>query len=77
MLVHGNDFVAVGSDEGLADARAAREGKYTLRVEVLGDGPGCVKELRILNKVVRHTTAGVELEADPGHAELVIRELGL
>ena len=77
VLVHGDDFVAVGSDRGLADARAALEGKYKLKVEMLGDGPGCTKEVRILNKVVRHTTAGIELEADPRHAELVIRELGL
>ena len=32
---------------------------------------------RILNKVVRMTDAGVELEADPRHAELVVKELGL
>ena len=33
--------------------------------------------MRILNKVVRWTPEGVELEADPRHAELVVRELGL
>ena len=40
VLVHVDDFVAVGSDRGLADARAALEGKYKLKVEMLGDGPG-------------------------------------
>ena len=33
--------------------------------------------MRILNEVVRVTEAGVELEADPRHAELVIKKLGL
>ena len=33
--------------------------------------------MRILNKVVRITDGGIELEADPRHAELVIKELGL
>ena len=31
----------------------------------------------MLNKIIRYTSAGIELEADPRHAELVIRELGL
>ena len=35
------------------------------------------REVRILNKVVRWTPEGIELEADPRHAELVVRELGL
>ena len=30
-----------------------------------------------MNKIVRWTPAGIELEADPRHAEIVIRELGL
>ena len=77
ILVHGDDFVAVGSDHGLAETRATLENKYKLKGEVLGEGQGCVEELRILNKVVRYTPAGVELEADPRHAELVVRELGL
>ena len=31
----------------------------------------------MLNKILRYTKDGLELEADPRHAELVIRELGL
>ena len=53
------------------------EDKYKLKVETLGRDPDDVEELRTLNKVVRLTEEGVELEADPRHAELVIRELGL
>ena len=30
-----------------------------------------------MNKIVRMTSEGVELEADPRHAELVVKELGL
>ena len=36
-----------------------------------------MKEVRVINKVVRATVAGNDLEGDPGHSELVIRELGL
>ena len=44
---------------------------------MLGEGKGQSPEMRILNKVVRWTAGGIELEADPRHAELVIKELGL
>ena len=70
-----DDFVATGSDKGLADARATLEGKCTLKVEVLVDGPGSVKVVRILNNIVPRTPKGAEHEADSRHAELVIREL--
>ena len=48
-----------------------------MKVECLGDGKGCTHEIRVLNKVLRHTKEGIEMEADPRHAEMVIRELGL
>ena len=37
----------------------------------------CVKEIRALNKIARYTATGIELQADPRHAEIVIRDLGL
>ena len=76
-MVHGDDFVAVGPDNHLKDVRKALEDKYKLKVKMLGIGPGKSDELRILNKVVRVTTDGIELEADPRHSELVVKELGL
>ena len=77
IMVHGDDFVAVGSEENLKTTRAVLEEKYKIKVEVLGDGEGQSRELRILNKVVRITEEGIELEADPRHVELTIRDLGL
>ena len=44
---------------------------------MLGLKEGQSKEVRILNKVVRMTKDGLELEADPRHVELAIRELKL
>ena len=77
IMVHGDDFIAVGPAENLKTTRAALEGKYKIKVEVLGDKKEESQELRILNKVVRLTEAGIELEADPRHAEIVIKDLGL
>ena len=33
--------------------------------------------MKILNRIVRWTPQGLELEADPRHAELVIQQLNL
>jgi hypothetical protein len=53
------------------------EDKYKLKVETLSGAKEDVQEVKILNKIVRWTDEGIELEADPRHAELVVRELGL
>ena len=76
IMVHGDDFIAVGNSRALLAARKTLD-KYRLKVKVLGEGSGCVKEVRILNKVIRYTDDGIELEADPRHAEIVVKELGL
>ena len=39
----------------------------------LGGGAGELKELRVLNRVVRWTPAGLKYEADPRHAEILVR----
>ncbi len=77
IMVHGDDFVAVGRRKELTDTQATLENKYKIKVEVLGEGPGCQDEVRILNKIVRWTPEGIDLEADPRHAEIVVRDLGL
>ena len=77
IMVHGDDFIAVGTEANLKETRAALENKYKIKVEVLGDKKDQTGELRILNKVVRLTDVGVELEADPRHVELTVRDLGL
>jgi hypothetical protein len=77
IMVHGDDFVTVGPEQHLKTTRKALEDKYKLKVEVLGLEEGQSSEVRILNKIVRMTKAGIELEADPRHVELAVRELQL
>ena len=42
----------------------------------LGGDQGDVKELRILNRVVRWEDGGISYEADPRHSELIVRGTG-
>ena len=69
--------MAVGPDQRLDNIKTTLSDKYKIKVEQLGHGKDQMAEIRILNKVVRMTWEGIELEADPRHAELVIKELGL
>jgi hypothetical protein len=77
IMVHGEEFVGVGNPIELGRIRAALEDKYKLKVETLSGDKADVQEVQILNKIIRWTDRGVELEADPRHAEIVVRELGL
>ena len=48
-----------------------------MKVQNLGEVKDCIDEVRILNQIFRCTESGIELEADPRHAELMVKELGL
>ena len=61
----------------MKETQETLEDKCKLKVENLGNKEGQKTEVKILNKIVRHTDRGIELEADPRHAEIVIKELGL
>ena len=50
---------------------------YKVKVETLGGDEGDSSEIRVLNRVLRRTADGYRVEADPRHAEAVIRDLGL
>jgi hypothetical protein len=72
-MVHGDDFVAVGLEKCLDHLKETLSDKYKIKVEALGREKGQSQEVRILNKIVRMTQDGIELEADPRHAELVVQ----
>ena len=76
-LVHGDDFLLAGGDRDL-DWAVAR-----LRQDILlkdggrlGGGAQDAKEVRCLNRVLRWTPDGYEVEADPRHAEILAAMLG-
>ena len=50
---------------------------YEIKTQRLGRGAGLQREGKVLNRILRATEAGWEIEADPRHAELVIEQLGL
>ena len=76
-LVHGDDFLFSGKVADLEWVKA--EMKRTILFKDggrLGPDQGEVRELRCLNRVLRWTARGLELEADPRHAEILAALLG-
>ena len=76
--VYGDDFLSQGPAEELDWFKAAMTQKYELTETArLGPGPGDDKTAKILNRVVRWTSEGLELEADPRQVEKLVRDLSL
>ena len=77
VVVHGDDFVFAGVDADLEWAHHELGGKMLLKqVGTLSGDAGDLKEIRVLNRVLRWTAWGIAYEADPRHAELLIQALG-
>ncbi len=73
-IVHGDDFVLSGRAGDLDVVKARMHERFLLKeLGRLGGGQGELKELRVLNRVIRWTPAGLKYEADPRHAEIIVR----
>ena len=76
-LVHGDDFVGVGAKDQLDWFNRIIKGRFEVKVVRVGSGSEAVEEARVLNRVIRCTQAGWEMEADQRHADLLIKGLCL
>jgi hypothetical protein len=76
--VHGDDFTLSGPKQQLDWVESKLREVYELKVGGrLGPGGADSKEACVLNRVLRWTKEGVELEADPRQAEKVLHELSV
>ena len=78
-VVHGDDFCSEGCAESLKWMKGQLEKSFEIKTNVLGPDPekGESREIRFLNRVLTWQDWGIDWEADPRHAELVIQQLGL
>ena len=77
--VHSDDFTGLGA-KGHLEWFASELGKHWT-VETRGflgppGMPGTKQKIDILNRLISWTERGIELEADPRHSELIIKEMG-
>ena len=76
-LVHGDDYVSAGEDSSMNWMEGELSKAYELQSQRLSADKGGKIEGKVLNRIIRHTPSGWEIEADPRHAELVVEQLGL
>lgn len=78
-LVHGDDFVTVGGRKAVKAFNKLLRSRFDIKSFVIGGDAslGDVQDRRVLNRVIRRTPEGFEMEADQRHAELMIESLGL
>ena len=77
VLIHGDDFVAVGYRQDIYEFKQALAGRFTVKDKVLGTdtGRGEVRETRVLNRILRIRPEGWEYEADQRHAEEILQSV--
>ena len=81
-LIHDDDRCSAGMGDGLDWLQEALEKRHDIKTQRVGKGitkKGVTKapEGQVLNRIVRLTPQGFELEADLGHAELIVEQLDL
>eukprot|EP00435_Cladocopium_sp_Y103_P033093 s1902_g8.t1 len=82
-LVHGDDFLVVGTMTELTEFDKVLNAKYTARWEsLLGKDNGEKQEMFFLNRLVKYFPDGadgkerLEIEADARHVDLLVRDFG-
>ena len=76
-IVHGDDYVSAGFQKDLLWLEHRLEQKYEIKTQVVGQDINDATEGKVLNRVIRVTREGWELEADPRHAELISEQMGV
>jgi hypothetical protein len=77
LLVHGDDFFAVGPMGGLEQFEKFMHDTYECKVQTIGMGEKDAKDLRILGRIVSLEQDGISYEADQRHVEAVCKALNI
>ena len=77
LLVHGDDFVSTGSRKGLYWLKRMIDDRFEAKTTIVGHEKEDVHETRVLNRTIRATKDGWEVEADQRHAEVIVEMFNL
>ena len=75
--MHGRDFATVGLDHDLKCMKGEMGGYYELKTQAPGPDNKALQQVRVPNRVPTCAKEGINYEADPRQAGIVIEELGL
>ena len=76
-LIHGDDFVSVGSRESINRFKDHLERRFEIKTAIVGEQAEENKEGQVLNRIIRITDDGWEYEPNQRHADMIIDALGL
>ena len=74
-MVHGDDFISTATDECLLWLESILNKEFKIKTHKIGPEAKGNKELKVLNRILRYTNEGIEMEADLRHAELIVKQL--
>lgn len=74
VVTHVDDFLVAGEDHRLKWLKEELANKYGLKVQVARWQPGDDRELSFLGRIMRMSSAGIELEGDDKHVHGFIEE---
>ena len=78
LVVHGDDFTCSGTKAALDWYEDQLQKSFEIKIRGrLGYEPGCLREMRILNRIVRLDDHGLAYEPDPRHSEILTRSIDL
>ena len=82
VLVHGDDFMALGDAEALKEVDALLRSAYELKwLGTVGDEEGDHKEVHFLNRLIRcdqhQGASAILIEPDRRHVDLLVQQLGM
>jgi hypothetical protein len=75
--VHGDDYVTVGKRSDVEWFKGELEHKFEIKTSIAGRDKDLEDEVRVLNRIIRRTRSGWELEGDQRHGEIVVRDTGM
>ena len=76
-MVHGDGFVSTGTGKSLELLESVLSKEFKIKTSMMGPDKNDNKEIKMLNRIIKYTSSGIELEADLRHAELIVSQLGL
>ena len=76
-VVHGDDYISVGMEEDLLWLEMRMKTKYEIRTKLLGPQQHHSQEVKVLNRILTWGQNGISYEADPRHAEIMIKGVGV
>ena len=76
-VVHGDDYISVGHGENLKWLESCLKTRYEIKTKMLGPHDHHEQEVKVLNRIIIWGQNGLGYDADPGHVEILIKDLGL